>query len=300
MSMVDTVLFHHLLRAVPAPCQVVLIGDADQLPSVGPGNVLGDVVRSGRVETVRLTEVFRQAQQSRIVVNAHRVNQGELPLWSSSPDSDFFFIEKETPDEILATVEDLVARRLPAAYKLDPKQDIQVLTPMHRGTLGAANLNAELQELLTPGPVAATRGGRSFRIGDKVMQIRNNYDLDVFNGDIGEVCSADPIERKLVARFDSRDVEYDTRDLDELVLAYACSIHKAQGSEFPVVVLPLHTQHYVMLQRNLLYTALTRGKRLVVVVGTRRALAIAVKNNETEKRMTRLASRLAEGSRAGC
>jgi exodeoxyribonuclease V alpha subunit len=306
MSMVDTVLFYNLLKAIPPACQLVLVGDVDQLPSVGPGSVLRDLLRSGVVEVVTLTEIFRQAQESLIVVNAHRVNRGEMPELgarapaepgegggpSSSPD--FFFIERDEPEAVLATLKELVGQRIPSRFGVDPLADLQVLTPMHRGLLGSLSLNAELQALLNPEGETLVRGSRSYRVGDKVMQIRNNYDLEVFNGDIGRVASIDAVEREVQVRFDERLVTYDVADLDELVLGYACSIHKAQGSEYKVVVIPLHTQHYALLQRNLLYTAITRGRRLVVLVGSRKAVAIAVKNSRVDARFTRLAERLRE------
>jgi len=297
VSMVDITLFHHLLKALPPHCQLLLVGDVDQLPSVGPGNVLRDVIRSGTVEVVRLTEIFRQAKESLIVVNAHRVNRGEMPLLEPREGkSDFLFVEREDPEEVLSEVKRLVSEELPRRFHLDPVEEIQVLTPMHRGDVGASNLNLELGALLNPSPGQVSRGERTLRVGDRVMQIRNNYQIDVFNGDIGRIEAMDPESRQVHIRFDDRVIAYDTADLDELVLAYACSIHKAQGSEYPCVVIPLHTQHFVMLQRNLLYTALTRGKRLVVVVGSRKALALAVANNRIEERYTRLTERLA-GSR---
>jgi exodeoxyribonuclease V alpha subunit len=300
-SMVDIVLLYNLLKAVPDGCQLVLVGDVDQLPSVGPGCVLRDLIQSGVVAVVTLTEIFRQARQSLIVVNAHQVNAGELPLGLPGTEEpelpkdqrDFFFIEREEPEAVLATIKELVRNRIPRRFSVDPLLEIQVLTPMHRGLLGSRNLNAELQQLLNPKGQSIVRGSRLFRVGDKVMQIRNNYDLDVFNGDLGQVTRIDEVERQLSVRVEEREVSYDLADLDELVLGYACSVHKAQGSEYPVVVMPLHTQHYVMLQRNLLYTGLTRGKRLVVVVGSRRALGLAVQNNQVRARHTNLASRLA-------
>jgi exodeoxyribonuclease V alpha subunit len=289
-SMLDAVLAYNLLKALPPPCQLVLVGDVDQLPSVGPGSVLADIIRSGAAPIVRLSHIFRQAQQSLIVTNAHRVNQGQMPaLAANALGADFFFVEKAEPADVLAAVTRLVKERIPEKFRLHPVDDIQVLTPMHRGLLGAANLNAELQALLNPAGAAIVRGSRLFRVGDKVMQIRNNYDLEVFNGDIGRIEAVDEIERAALVRFDGRRVTYDAADLDELVLAYACSIHKAQGSEYPCVVIPVHTQHYVMLRRNLLYTGITRGRRLVVLVGSRRALAIAVKNNRIPPRFTQLA-----------
>jgi exodeoxyribonuclease V alpha subunit len=293
-SMIDTVLAYNLLRALRPACQLVFVGDIDQLPSVGPGSVLLDLIRSNAVAVVTLAHIFRQAERSRIVMSAHRVNQGDMPLISGDdPSSDFFFIDKSEPEDILATLKTLVRERIPRKFGFDPVDDIQVLTPMHKGLLGAAALNAELQALMNPEGPSVTRGARLFRAGDKVMQVRNNYDLDVFNGDIGRIVSIDEAERTVRAVFDGREVNYEESDLDELVLAYACSIHKAQGSEYPCVVLPLHTQHFVMLKRNLLYTAITRGRKLVVIVGTKRALATAVKNSETVSRFTGLARRLA-------
>lgn len=293
-SMLDTVLAYNLLKAVPAACQLVLVGDVDQLPSVGPGNVLQDVIRSGAVDVVRLAHIFRQAEASLIVVNAHRVNHGEMPkLPPVGASADFFFVEKEEPEDVLETVKRLVKDRIPRKFGFDAAREVQVLTPMHRGLLGASSLNAELQALLNPQGPSVVHGTRLFRVGDKVMQIRNNYDLEVFNGDIGSIEAIDDENRTVSVVFDGREVAYDRADLDELVLAYACSIHKSQGSEYPCVVLPVHTQHYVMLQRNLLYTGITRARKLVVLVGSRRALAIAVKNDRTAARFTQMAARLA-------
>ncbi|MGQ0506759.1 MAG: SF1B family DNA helicase RecD2 [Myxococcaceae bacterium] len=295
-SMIDSVLAYNLLKAVPAQCQLVLVGDVDQLPSVGPGSVLQEIIVSGAVDVVRLKHIFRQAEQSQIVVSAHRINEGRMPvLDAESKSSDFFFIEKEEPEEVLATLKHVVSERIPKRFGFDPLDAVQVLTPMHRGLLGAASLNTEFQALLNPSGPSIVRGSRLFRVGDKVMQIRNNYDLEVFNGDIGRVEAVDESDRSLDAVFDGRRVTYDYSDLDELVLAYACSIHKAQGSEYPCVVIPVHTQHYVMLQRNLLYTGITRGRRLVVLVGTRRALAIAVKNAKLDDRWTLLGQLLGGG-----
>jgi len=293
VSMVDTVLAYSLLKAIPKSAQLVMVGDVDQLPSVGPGSVLRDLIRSERIDLVRLKEIFRQAEESRIVVNAHRVNEGLKPITDNDDDdADFFFIERDEPEDVLAVMKDLVVNRIPGRFGLDPIDEIQVLTPMHKGLLGTTNLNAELQSLLNHTGMAITRGNRTFRVEDKVLQIRNNYDLEVFNGDIGRIVSIDDVERQVRIRYDDRQVLYEYADLDELTLAYACSIHKAQGSEYTCVVIPIHTQHYVMLQRNLLYTGITRGRRLVVLVGSRRALSIAVKNQRIEKRFTRLADRL--------
>ena len=295
-SMLDTVLAHHLLRAVPDQGRLILVGDVDQLPSVGPGKVLADLIRSQAVEVVRLSEIFRQAERSLIVVNSHRVNQGMMPIQESvDSDGDFFFFARETPEEIAETIAQLVARRIPGKFGFDPVDQIQVLTPMNRGPLGTDSLNAALRDLLNPEGATVTRGGHSLRVGDKVMQVRNNYDLEVFNGDIGRVRAIDEVEQIVTVAVDGREVAYDFGSIDELVPAYACSIHKSQGSEYPCVVIPLHTTHYVMLQRNLLYTALTRAKRLAILVGEERALRVAVGNRRVRPRFTRLAERLSGG-----
>ncbi len=298
-SMLDASLAWSLLKAVPDPGRLVLVGDVDQLPSVGPGRVLSDLIRSQAVEVVRLTEIFRQAERSLIVVNAHRVNQGQMPILEAvDADGDFFFLPRNEPQEILETLAELVARRIPARFHLDPVEHIQVLTPRNRGPLGTEALNAMLRDLLNPlGPTGQeiTRGGRSFRVGDKVMQVRNNYDLEVYNGDIGRVAGIDEEEQVVRVTIDGREVVYELSMLDELVLAYACSIHKSQGSEYPCVVIPLHSQHYMMLERNLVYTALTRARRLAILVGERKALATAINNRKVRTRFTRLAERLAGG-----
>jgi exodeoxyribonuclease V alpha subunit len=293
VSMLDSVLAHHVLRAVPDHGRLILVGDVDQLPSVGPGRVLADLIRSEAVEVVRLTEIFRQAERSLIVVNAHRVNQGMMPVLESvDSDGDFFFLERKEPEAIVETIAELVAKRIPAKFGFDPVEQIQVLTPMNRGPLGTENLNAVLRDLLNPEGVTLTRGGHSLRVGDKVMQMRNNYDLEVFNGDLGRVRAIDEVDQIATVATDGREVVYDFASIDELVLAYACSIHKSQGSEYPCVVIPLHSTHYVMLQKNLLYTALTRAKRLAILVGEERALRIAVGNRRVRPRYTRLAERL--------
>jgi exodeoxyribonuclease V alpha subunit len=298
-SMLDVVLANDVLKALPPGAQLVLVGDVDQLPSVGPGRVLADVIDSGVVPVVRLKHIFRQAQESLIVTNAHRINRGEMPQWplraGQTPKPDFYFVECAEPEQVLAALKETVQTRVKRGWGFDPVDDVQVLTPMHRGSLGAGNLNLELQALLNPHGASLTRGSRTFRVGDKVMQLRNNYDLEVFNGDIGRVLRVDAVEQQLVVRFDEREVTYEPGDLDELVLAYACSIHKSQGSEYPCVVMPLHTQHYVMLQRNLLYTGLTRGRKLVILLGSRRALAMAVKGTGAARRFTSLSERLRAG-----
>jgi exodeoxyribonuclease V alpha subunit len=303
-SMLDVRLAADLVNALSDGTRLLLVGDVDQLPSVGPGTVLRDVIVSQRVPTVCLTEIFRQAARSLIVTNAHRIHDGVLPELGTPPPEgpaadtrDFFFLEEDDPARAAALVRDLVAVRLPRRYQLRP-QDIQVLAPMHRGDLGAGNLNQLMQEALTPGAEEVRVGNRAFRTGDRVMQLRNDYDKEVWNGDIGQVLKASAADSEVVVRFDDREVSYGTDELDELALAYAATVHKSQGSEYPAVVVPVHTQHYVMLQRNLLYTAVTRGKRLVVLVGSRKALGIAVRNGDIAGRCTRLAQRLREGQGA--
>lgn len=293
-SMIDTVLMYNLLKAVPLHSTLILIGDVNQLPSVGPGNVLQDIIESRAVPVVRLLEIFRQAQDSSIIVNAHLINSGVIPRLEASTEgwNDFYFIEKTEPEEALATILKLVCERIPKAFGFDPIDDVQILTPMNRGTVGASNLNLELQKALNPGEEGVMRGGRSFRINDKVMQIRNNYDKDVYNGDIGRISRIDRENQEVTIIFDGRAVSYDYPDLDEIVLVYAVSVHKSQGSEYPCVVIPLLTQHYVLLQRNLLYTAVTRGRKLVIVVGSKKAMAIAVKNDKPQNRYTFLKERL--------
>ena len=299
-SMLDTMLMYHLMKAVPLGSTLVFVGDVNQLPSVGPGNVLKDVIASESVSVVRLTEVFRQAAESEIIVNAHRINQGEVPPLKSTREglSDFYFIRQEDPERAADMIVDLVRNHIPRRFGFDPVDDIQVLTPMHKGAAGVAVLNQRLQEaLLRGGGDALQRGERRFRLDDKVMQVRNNYDKDVFNGDIGRVCCLDSAERELTVRFEDRNVLYSWEELDEITPAYAISVHKSQGSEYPAVVMPVLTQHYMLLQRNLIYTGITRGKKLVVLVGSPKAMNIAVNNNKTHKRFTWLAHRLAEGLR---
>lgn len=294
-SMVDCILMHHLLKAIPRHATFIMVGDVNQLPSVGAGNVLNDVISSGKVPVVELNEIFRQARQSSIIVNAHKINSGIVPSFNPSAGQldDFFFIRKEEPEEVLELILELVKTRIPDRFGFDPVDDIQVLTPMHKGSIGAGNLNTRLQDALNPSGNGVSRFGRNLRVRDKVMQIKNNYDKEVFNGDIGRITGIDEEAQELTISFDGRNVDYDFSDLDEVVLAYAVSVHKAQGSQYPVVVIPVHTQHYMLLQRNLIYTGITRGQKLVVMVGTPKALAIAVGNNKTRKRYTRLAERLA-------
>ncbi|MCX5827715.1 MAG: AAA family ATPase, partial [Deltaproteobacteria bacterium] len=295
-SMIDIVLMHYLLKAVPTRATLILVGDVNQLPSVGPGNVLRDIIASGVAPVVELNEIFRQAKESSIIVNAHRINQGLFPETKPASDagtlSDFYFIQQEDPEKALETILNLVKTRIPARFKLNPINDIQVLSPMNRGTVGVTNLNTELQQALNPGEGGVSRGGKTFRTHDKVMQIRNNYDKEIFNGDIGRIFHIDEEDQEIKVLFDERLVTYEFADLDELVPAYAVTVHKSQGSEYPAVVIPIMTQHYMMLQRNLIYTAVTRGRKLVVLVGTKKALAIAVKNNKTEQRYSLLKQRL--------
>jgi exodeoxyribonuclease V alpha subunit len=301
VSMVDVALMAQLLRAIPDNAAVLLVGDVDQLPSVGPGTVLADIMASGRIPTVTLTEIFRQAATSQIIVNAHRVNQGQLPVMRDGGPSDFYVIPADTPEEIQATLLRVVTERIPQRCGLHPIRDVQVLTPMNRGSLGARALNGVLQEVLNPEATPrVTRFGWTYAPGDKVIQTVNNYAKDVFNGDIGRVAQVEIEEGQVEIDFEGRIVPYDVGELDEVALAYAATVHKSQGSEYPVVVLPLATQHYPMLARNLLYTAVTRGQQLVVVIGQPRALAIAVRTVRSVQRLTNLAARLRQGaSRAG-
>jgi exodeoxyribonuclease V alpha subunit len=301
-SMVDLSMADALLQAISPGTRLVLVGDVDQLPSVGPGAVLRDIIASGVVPCARLTRIFRQAAQSLIVTNAHRVNAGEPPIAPPRGDTgaDFFLIERRDPEAAKDVILELVTQRIPQRFGLDPIRDIQVLTPMHRGSAGSHALNEALQERLNParspstGAVVAsvTRGTRTFRAGDKVMQLRNDYDRGVYNGDVGTIVRIEAEEERLFVGFDERQVPYESAELDELTLAYACSVHKSQGSEYPAVVVPLLTTHFVMLSRNLLYTALTRGKRLVVLVHDPRALKLALAEDRRDERRTRLAARI--------
>ena len=307
-SMIDIILMNALLKAIPSTMRLVMVGDIDQLPSVGAGNVLRDMIDSGSFPVIRLTRIFRQAQTSRIIMNAHRINEGQMPNISNGKDTDFFFMENEDAESVVPQIVELVKTKLPKYYRVEPAQ-IQVLTPMQRGVVGATNLNLALQESLNPpeheiymrGRGAVTlpkdclrRSGFAFRADDKVMQIKNNYDKEVFNGDIGLIESVNAEDRTLKVNFDNRSIEYDITELDELVHAYATTIHKAQGSEYPIVVMPILMNHYVMLQRNLLYTGITRAKKILVLVGTKKALSYAVRNVTVTKRNTLLKERLAD------
>lgn len=301
-SMIDQILFHHLLKAIPRGASVIFVGDVNQLPSVGAGNVLGDMINSGAIPVTSLNEIFRQARESMIVVNAHRINNGEFPLLDENYEEglkDFYFIRQDDQENALEIIKTLVTERIPKSFGFDPVDEIQVLSPMHRGSVGTQRLNLELQRALnTSGGARAVRMGVTYQEGDKVMQIRNNYQKDVYNGDIGRIFKINGEDGQLIVQMDNGLVSYEFSELDELVHAYAVSIHKSQGSEYPAVVIPLLTQHYVMLQRNLLYTGITRGKKLVVIVGSTKAAAIAVQNDKTRKRWTRLADRLKHAARA--
>ena len=290
-SMIDIRLMDQFLQALPDSATLILVGDTDQLPSVGPGNVLRDLIASGQIPCCRLDTIFRQDTSGLIVRNAHHVNHGE-PFETHTGDSDFYFVETGDPEKIIARTVELMTNRIPLKFKLDPLADVQVLTPMRRNLLGTENLNSVIQTALNPSGPSLVRGCTHFRVNDRVMQLRNNYDKEVFNGDIGFIKQVDAEDRALIVLFDGRPVRYAQSELDELVLAYACSIHKSQGSEYPAVIVLLHTQHFKLLQRNLLYTAITRGKRLVMVVGSSRAVNIAIKANQVRERRTSLRERL--------
>src|SRR4051794_38424241 len=298
-SMVDVPLMNALTRALPPQAGLLLVGDVDQLPSVGPGQVLADVIASERIPVARLTEVFRQAAESRIVVNAHRINAGQMPEPPQAGEaSDFYLVEIAEPEEGVAKLIEIVTSRIPRRFGLDPLRDVQVLTPMQRGVLGARNLNHELQRVLNPNPPATVeRFGWRFSAGDRVMETQNDYDREVFNGDLGTVARIDEDEGAVVVDFEGREVAYPYGELDTLVPAFATTIHKSQGSEYPAVVIPITTQHYTMLARNLLYTGVTRGKRLVVLVGQKRAVAIAVRGGQMKRRWTKLGEWLAAAKR---
>ncbi|MDK2955748.1 MAG: exodeoxyribonuclease alpha subunit [Desulfovibrionales bacterium] len=295
-SMLDAQLCVAMLKALPLTCRLILVGDVSQLPSVGPGNVLADAINSGAIPVARLTHIFRQALQSRIVINAHRFNEGKMPVQSDQepPEADFFWIAQDNPAKVRALIQEMVCERIPERYRMDPVRDVQVLTPMHKGEAGTISLNAMLQQALNPLSGSAVKNGRTlFKPGDKVLMLRNNYDKEVFNGDLGRVLETDPSEGSLLVDFDGNAVVMDPPDLDDLSLAYAISVHKSQGSEYPAVVLPVLTQHYVLLQRNLLYTALTRARKLAVIVGGVKALRIGLANVTAGARRTGLARKLA-------
>ncbi len=297
-SMVDIMLMQALMKATPDNAALLIVGDIDQLPSVGPGQVLADIIGSGAVPVVRLTEVFRQAAASRIIINAHRINQGAMPgLSASAGESDFYFVPAEDPETAVQRILELVKTRITKRFGLNPIRDIQVLCPMNRGGVGARSLNIELQAALNPaGERKVERFGWTFAPGDKVMQIENDYDKEVYNGDIGYIDDVDSEVGELAASFDGRSVTYGFGELDTPVPAYAATIHKSQGSEYPAGIIPVLTQHYAMLQRNLLYTGVTRGKRLVVLVGQKKAIAIAVRNVSGRRRWSKLDEWLRRGA----
>jgi exodeoxyribonuclease V alpha subunit len=295
--MVDAQLFVSILRALPHTCRLILVGDVNQLPSVGPGNVLGDLINSGKVPCAVLTHIFRQAQESFIVVNAHRINEGKFPRQHpcQPPEADFYWIPQEDPVKVQRLILDSVCERIPERYGLDPMRDIQVLTPMHKGDVGTQALNSALQARLNPpgpGVRELKRKFATFREGDRVIQLKNNYDKEVFNGDLGWIIEADTESHELMVEFDGNHVHFESSDLDELGLAYAVSVHKSQGSEYPAVVMPIVTQHYLLLQRNLLYTGLTRARELAVLIGSDRAFRIGLNNATSGNRNTHLAYRL--------
>ena len=302
VSMMDLLLTHNLLKAIKPGTHILFVGDADQLPSVGAGDVLRDIISSGIAPVNQLKVIFRQAAGSQIISNAHRINQGQMPFFASSrsspstpPDTDFFLFPAEEADQAAEWICDVVTSRVPETFGFQPDNDIQVLSPMYRGPCGVNSLNERLQAIINPpakGVSEKTLFGIKFRVGDKLMQVRNNYDKSVFNGDIGTLKSISEIEHTLVVEFEGRCVDYDWIEADQLVLAYAISVHKSQGSEFPVVVLPVLTQHYLMLQRNLFYTALTRAKKLSCVVGTYKALHIAIQNDKPVQRNSQLKEKL--------
>jgi len=288
VSMIDTLLMNNLISAVSLNTTLVLVGDIDQLPSVGCGNILHDLIQSGIIPTAMLTKIFRQAEESQIVVNAHKINRGEFPTILNKESADFFLIQESDNSKIANVISELCEKRLPDKYNFDPMKDIQVLTPMYKGDSGANNLNCILQEVLNSNKVLLTRGERSFKIGDKVMQLRNNYDKDVYNGDIGLILSIDMNDQKLEINYSGKIVPYDFLELDDITLAYAITVHKSQGSEYPCVIMPITTAHYIMLQRNLLYTAVTRASKIMILVGSKQALALAIGNKKAKKRNTSL------------
>ncbi|MDP6624880.1 MAG: ATP-dependent RecD-like DNA helicase [Nitrospinota bacterium] len=300
VSMIDNHLMYFLLKAVPLESTLILIGDSNQLPSVGPGNVLHDIINSKMIEVVWLEEIFRQAQESQIVINAHRINSGEQPLFSDKKKQtdNFFLFQEEDPEKILVLIRELFLEKIPKNFPQLSSNDIQVICPMHRGIIGTENLNSFLQQCLNPSGIEFKRGEKMFRLNDKVMQIKNNYDKDVFNGDIGKIVDINLEENFLTIGFDMRKVRYEFTELDELTLAYAISVHKSQGNEYPAIIMPVLVQHYIMLQRNLLYTGITRAKELVILAGTKRAIGIAIKNANINKRFTYLKRRLQDAVRS--
>jgi exodeoxyribonuclease V alpha subunit len=295
-SMLDTLLMFHLINAIPMTAVLILVGDVFQLPSIGPGNVLSDMIKSAQAPVFYLKKIFRQAHQSPIILNAHRIRNGELPVLKSMDDSEglseFYFLEQGDPNKVVSNIVELCTKIIPETFSFDPMHDVQVLTPMHKGLVGTTHLNQVLQGVLNPNPVMVKNTGTAFKVGDKVMHLKNNYQKDVFNGDIGTISDVNAKEYIFSVDYYGRTVNYDFTETDEVSLAYAISVHKSQGSEYPVVIVPIMVQHYVLLQRNLLYTAITRGKHLVIIIGTKKALTIALKNDMPKKRLSGLAYRL--------
>jgi len=294
--MLDTLLMFHLINAIPMTAVLILVGDVFQLPSIGPGNVLSDMIKSAQTPVFYLKKIFRQANQSPIILNAHRIRNGELPVLRSLNDSEglseFYFLEQGDPNRVVAAIVELCTKIIPETFSFDPMHDVQVLTPMHKGLVGTTHLNQVLQKVLNSNPVMVETTGSTFKVGDKVMHLKNNYQKDVFNGDIGTISVVNMKEQLFSVDYYGRTVDYDFTETDEVSLAYAISVHKSQGSEYPAVILPIMVQHYVLLQRNLLYTAITRGKSLVIIIGTKKALTIALKNDKPKKRLSGLAYRL--------
>jgi exodeoxyribonuclease V alpha subunit len=295
-SMLDTLLMFHLINAIPIAAVLVLVGDVFQLPSIGPGNILSDMIKSAQTPVFYLKKIFRQAHQSPIILNAHRIRNGELPVLKSMDDSEgpseFYFLEQGDPNKVVSAIVELCTEIIPETFSFDPMREVQVLTPMHKGLVGTTHLNQVLQNALNPNPVMVETTGTTFKVGDKVMHLKNNYQKDVFNGDIGTINAVDIKEQLFSVDYYGRTVNYDFTETDEVSLAYAISVHKSQGSEYPAVIVPIMVQHYVLLQRNLLYTAITRGKNLVIIIGTKKALTIALKNDMPKKRLSGLAYRL--------
>jgi exodeoxyribonuclease V alpha subunit len=295
-SMLDTLLMFHLINAIPMTAVLVLVGDVFQLPSIGPGNILSDMIKSAQTPVFYLKKIFRQAHQSPIILNAHRIRNGELPVLKSMDDSEglseFYFLEQDDPNKVVSAIVELCTEIIPEEFSFDSMRDVQVLTPMHKGLVGTTHLNQVLQNALNPNPVMVETKGTTFKLGDKVMHLKNNYQKDVFNGDIGTINAVDTKEQLFSVNYYGRTVNYDFTETDEVSLAYAISVHKSQGSEYPAVIVPIMVQHYVLLQRNLLYTAITRGKNLVIIIGTKKALTIALKNDMPKKRLSGLAYRL--------
>ncbi|KAF0148204.1 MAG: exodeoxyribonuclease V alpha subunit [Ignavibacteria bacterium] len=290
VSMIDTMMMYHLVDAIHSETTLVLVGDVDQLPSVGCGNILNDLIRSGLIPTAMLTKIFRQAEQSQIVINAHRINKGDFPIVTGNETSDFFFIQEPDSSKIPSLIVELCSKRLPAKYKFDPLKDIQVLSPMYKGETGVDNINSLQQSMLNNSNTFITKGDKLFKIGDKVIQLRNNYDKDIYNGDIGVITKINKNDQNLEAEFGERLVRFEYSELEDVSLAYAVTVHKSQGSEYPCVIMPITTSHYVMLQRNLLYTAVTRASQMMILIGSRQALMMAIKNKKSNKRYTSLFS----------